>query len=326
MRLLVTGGAGYIGGFVARQLKAHGHDVTVVDDLSSGHPKAAGDATLVIADVGDRVAIGELLRAGRVEAVLHFAGLKSVAESWTEPDRYFDVNVNKTVSLLRAMADTGVSMLVYSSSCAVYGESARQPIDETAAVAPLNLYARSKWLAEESIADAARNGALSYVALRYFNAAGADPEGNAGEILAGASNLIPMVMKVALGILPHVEIYGTDYPTPDGTAVRDYVHVLDLASAHERSLEYLCGGGASVTVNVGTGRGTSVRQVVAATERISGRPLTVIESDRRAGDPAMAWTSADLAHHVLGWRSRRGIEEILSSAWRWHSRHPDGYR
>jgi UDP-glucose 4-epimerase len=324
MKLLVTGGAGYIGGFVTRMLCRRGHEVTVVDDLSRGRRVAAGDASLVSLDFGDRPAMGRLMREREVEAVLHFAGLKSVAQSWDEPGRYLDVNVARTISVLNAMADADVQMLVYSSSCAIYG-NATPPIDETSPAAPLNPYARTKWLAEQALECAAEGRLLRYVALRYFNAAGAEVDGSAGEELVGGENLVPMVMKVALGMAPHLEIYGTDYATPDGTAVRDYIHVLDLAEAHVRSLEYLYGGKPSVCLNVGTGTGTSVRQIVAETERVVGQPIAVIESSRRTGDPAVVWASVELADRTLGWRSRYRVDEIVRSAWAWHSSHPHGF-
>jgi len=324
MKLLVTGGAGYVGGFVTRMLRRQGHEVTVVDDMSSGRRQAAGDALLEQLDFGNRPAIGRLMSEREIEAVLHFAGLKSVAQSWDEPRRYLDVNVARTVSLLNAMSDASVNLFVYSSSCAIYG-NATPPIDESAPAAPLNPYATTKWLAEQALECAAEDRALRYVALRYFNAAGAEFDASAGEELTGAVNLVPMVMRAALGTLPAVEIYGADYPTPDGTAIRDYIHVLDLAEAHMRSLEYLCGGSPSVRLNVGTGTGTSVRQIVAETERVTGRSIAVVESDRRAGDPAAVWASVELADRTLGWRSRYGIDDIVRSAWAWHSSHPDGF-
>jgi UDP-glucose-4-epimerase GalE len=318
MRLLVTGGAGYIGGFATRLLDRLGHEVVVVDDLSSGRPENVGGAELVTMDVGDP-RMRALLTERRIEGVLHFAARKSVAESWTQPDLYREVNVTGTATLLDAMARAGVGVLVYSSSCSIYGDVERLPVDESASAAPMNPYAETKWLAEREIERAAREANLRFVNLRYFNAAGAELDGSRGEPLEQAENLVPMVMKAALGMLPSLAIYGTDYPTPDGTAVRDYVHVLDLAEVHARAIDYLRAGGPSVPLNVGTGSGTSVREVVRVTEEVSGRHVPVVETDRRPGDPAAIWADVRLAERTLGWRSKLGIDEILSSAWRWHS-------
>lgn len=324
MRVLVTGGAGYIGGFATRMLRRYGHEVTVVDDISSGHPAAVGDASLIVCDFGDRARMAALLRERDTQAVLHFAGLKSVEDSWDEPGRYLDVNVGRTISLLNAMDDAGVGLIVYSSSCAIYGDATTLPVHETSPISPLNPYARTKWLAELAL-ESASAGGLRYVALRYFNAAGAELDGSAGEVLSASANVVPMVMKAALGMVPEFRINGSDYATDDGSAVRDYVHVLDLAEAHVAALAYLDGGGASVSINVGTGTGTSVRQIVAATERISGQRIPVVSSPRRAGDPAAIWAAVELADRTLNWRSRYGLDEILRSAWTWHSMHPHGF-
>lgn len=319
MRLLITGGAGYIGGFVTRELVRRGHEVVVVDDLSGGHREAAGDARVIVGDFGDREMVRELLATQEIHAVLHFAGLKSVAESWEQPLRYLDVNVGKTIALLGAMDDANVELLVYSSSCAIYGAATQLPVDETQPPAPMNPYAQTKWLAEQALQLAAASSSLRYTALRYFNAAGADPEGTAGEDLERSVNLIPMVMKTALGLDQVVVIHGTDYPTADGSAVRDYVHVIDLAEAHARALDYLSTGGQSIALNIGTGRGTSVKEVVAEARRASGRPIPAVGRQRRPGDPPAMWADVDLARRTLGWESRHGIEEIVSSAWSWHA-------
>ena len=301
MSVLVSGGAGYIGGFVTRELRRRDRDVVVVDDLSTGRREAVGDAELVEMDVGDRVALRTLMVDRQVEAVIHLAALKSVAESWVHPVRYLEVNVGKTVSLLAAMGDAGVGNLIYSSSCSIYGDAAILPVDETQPAAPMNPYARSKWLAEQAIEMAMSGRGSRYAALRYFNAAGAEPDGSLGEPLEGAVNLVPMVMKAALGLEPAFVIYGTDYATSDGTAVRDYVHVKDLADAHVRALDYLLDGGGSLTLNLGTGTGTSVREIVGATERAAGQSIRVTEAPRRPGDPAALWAANDLARRTLGW-------------------------
>ena len=322
--MLVTGGAGYIGGFVTRALRRVGREVVVVDDLSAGRREAAGDAAIVQMDIRDRAGLGALMTERRIDAVLHLAALKSVGESWLEPVRYLDVNVGGTIALLGAMADAGVATLIFSSSCSIYGDAAVLPVDESQPAAPMNPYAQTKWLAEQTIGLAATRGGVRYVALRYFNAAGAEADGSEGEPLEGAVNLVPVVMKVALGMSPSVVMYGTDYPTPDGTAIRDYVHVHDLADAHVRALDYLETGGASIALNLGTGVGSSVREIVDATERASGMPIPVTAAPRRDGDPAALWAATGLAERTLGWSSSRGIDEIVATAWAWHRRTTTG--
>jgi UDP-glucose-4-epimerase GalE len=319
MRLLVTGGAGYIGGFTTRMLRAAGHEVTVVDNLTTGHPSAAGDAKLVVADFGDFETVAGLLREGRIEAVLHFAGLKSVPASLLEPERYFEVNVTQTSSLLEAMADADVGMLVYSGTCAVYGTPGRFPVDESQDPAPLNPYGETKLLAERRIEAAHRQSGIRFCTLRYFNAGGAALDGSFGEDPGQATGLVPVVIKAALGQLPHVPVYGTDYPTPDGTAVRDYIHVLDLAIAHQRALEYLVDGGQSEVLNLGTGHGTSVREVIAAAERVAGHSIPVQEEGRRAGDPPAIWADSSRANRLLSWHPTYGIDDIVETAWRWQA-------
>jgi UDP-glucose 4-epimerase len=325
MRLLVTGGAGYIGGFVTRLLVKHGHEVTVLDDLSSGHPAAAGGAELVDADVGDEPLVARTLSDRGIDAVLHFAAKKSVGQSWEDPHAYFDVNVAKTLALLRAMESAAVTRLIYSGSCGIYGDTESVPIVESHPADPQNPYAASKWLAEQAITWIARASGLRFVALRYFNAAGAEPDGSAGEDPRYADSLIPIVMRASLGIVAHVAIFGTDYPTNDGTAVRDYTHVVDLAEAHVKALDYLVDGGSSCTLNLGTGAGTSVRQIIEMTEQVAGRSVPVRAAPRRAGDPTAVWADASLAERTLGWRANLALGDIIESAWAWHSRHPQGY-
>jgi UDP-glucose-4-epimerase GalE len=325
MRVLVTGGAGYIGGFVTRLLRRAGNLVVVIDDLSTGNLSAAADADLIVADLCSEGRVREVLSDHNVDAVIHLAGLKSVAESWVEPNRYHRVNVEGTAALLRAMRDAGVRMLVYSGTCAVYGIPARLPVDEAEPAAPLNPYGETKWRAEEAIRGASSDWGLRHCVLRYFNAAGAETDGSAGESLDRATNLIPVVMKVALGYSPVVPIYGTDYETPDGTAIRDYIHVLDLAEAHVRALDYLSSGGESIALNLGSGRGTSVLELVAAARRVTGRPIQAIAAPRRDGDPPAIWADPSCAASVLGWHAEYGVEQIVETAWRWHSRNPHGH-
>jgi UDP-glucose-4-epimerase GalE len=319
MRLLVTGGAGYVGGFTTRMLLRAGHDVTVIDDLSNGTRRAADGAELIVADITDVTAVRELMARLRPEAVLHFAALKSVAESWEQPERYQQVNVEGTRNLLAAMAEVGTRMMVFSGSCAIYGTPSRLPVDESCDPAPLNPYGRTKLDAEAELAAAERSSGVRSVALRYFNAAGAELDGSIGESLVGAANLVPVVMRTALGLQEQVEIFGRNHPTPDGTAIRDYVHVLDLAEAHLAALDYLAGGGGSAVANLGTGRGASVAQVITLAEAITGRAIPTHDAAARDGDAAAVWADATRARQLLGWQARYEIDDILRSAWAWHS-------
>lgn len=326
MKLLVTGGAGYIGGFASRLLDRAGHDVTVIDDLSGGNRATTAGGSLIEGDFGDEALMREVLVAHDIQAVLHFAGLKSVAESWKRPHAYHRVNVAGTGALVRAMRDAGVTSLVYSGTCAVYGTPTRLPVDEEHPTNPLNPYGESKLLAEKEIRNASYEWGLRHCILRYFNAAGAAKDGSAGESLHAATNLVPQVMKVALGQSNSVPIYGTDYDTPDGSAVRDYIHVEDLAEAHVRALEHLARHGESITLNLGAGKGTSVLELVAAAERVAGRHIPVTYAGRRDGDAPAIWADPSRAASVLGWRTRLGLEDIVETAWRWHSRQQHGAR
>jgi UDP-glucose 4-epimerase len=325
MRVLVTGGAGYIGSHLARRLNARGDEVTVYDDLSTGSRAAVPGSELVVGSVVDRASLASAIRDSRPDAIVHLAALKSVEESLREPERYFEVNVSGTLALLGAAADAGAPPLIYSSSCAVYGTPERIPVDESAATRPENPYGESKLLSERVLPWFERRHGMRFAALRYFNAAGADSSGDFGEDWRDAANLIPRAIKAALGFAPPVHVFGTDYPTPDGTAIRDYIHIDDLADAHVAAIDRLVAGGASLTVNVGTGRGASVREVLEAIKTVSGEPVPSILAARREGDPAMVWADASAAERLLGWRARHGLDETVASAWTWHSRHPDGY-
>ncbi len=325
MRVLVTGGAGYIGSRTAAALRAAGHEVTVLDDLSTGHAAAVGPLPLVVGDVRDGELVERTLRDAAIDAVIHFAALKSVEESVGDPGAYFDANVGGTLAVLRAMAAADVRRFVFSSSCAVYGMPDRLPVDERTTIAPINPYGESKALAERLLPWFEAAHGVRSAALRYFNAAGAAEDGSAGEDWAAAPNLVPVVLKAAAGRIPELRVYGRDFDTPDGSAIRDYIHVLDLADAHVRALDVLADGGRSITVNVGTGSGASVLEVVEAARRITGRPIPVADAPRRAGDPPAVWADTSLASRVLGWTARRTLDDILASAWRWHVAHPDGY-
>ncbi|MGH2427410.1 MAG: UDP-glucose 4-epimerase GalE [Candidatus Limnocylindria bacterium] len=325
MRVLVTGGAGYIGSHTVRCLESRGDAVIVLDSLEHGHPASIGETPLVVADMGDRERLDRLFQSERIDAVVHFAGNKAVDESLREPVRYFENNVSKTLVLLDAMLRADVRMLVFSSSCAVYGTPDRQPVDEESELRPENPYGESKLLIERMLhwLDACRG--LRHVSLRYFNAAGAALDGSIGENWANAANLVPVVMKAAMGVAPSVQVFGSDYPTADGSAIRDYIHVVDLADAHALALDHLAADGTSTTLNLGTGRGASVREVIAMTERVSGRRIVVQDAERRPGDPAAIWADNGRARSELGWSPRFGLEEIIESAWRWHSTHPNGF-
>lgn len=325
MRVLVTGGAGYIGSHTVALLRGRGDEVIVLDTLEHGHLAAVGNAPVVVGDVGDRELVRELLRDRRIEAVVHFAARKSVTESLADPGDYFATNTVGSLGLLRAMADAGVGRLVFSSTCAVYGTPNDLPVTEASALRPENPYGESKLLVERMLPWFERVHGLRSVTLRYFNAAGAADDGANGEDWRHAENLVPVVMRTALGLRPAVDVYGSDYPTPDGTAIRDYIHVLDLADIHARALDHVADGGPSATVNVGTGAGASVLQVIEATRAASGRAIETRLAPRRPGDPAAIWADNRLAGELFGWSPRFGLADIVASAWRWHSTHPDGH-
>lgn len=325
MRILVTGGGGYIGSHTARHLHARGDAVVVLDSLVTGHRAAVGDLPLIVGDIRDAGLVESSLRQHGIEAVIHFAALKSVEASICDPFGYFDVNVGGTMTLARAAIAAGVRHVVFSSSCAVYGQPDRLPVDEQGALAPENPYGETKLAAERLLRSLDAAKGLRTVALRYFNAAGAADDGSTGEDWLGATNLIPSVLRVAAGQDATVRVFGTDFPTQDGTAIRDYVHVLDLAEAHARALDHLARGGSSIALNIGTGRGSSVREVIAAAEAVVGRPIPVSEEARRQGDPPAVWADSRLASDLLGWTAQRDLLAILRSAWAWHQRHPRGY-
>jgi UDP-glucose 4-epimerase len=325
MSVLVTGGAGYVGAQTVRALRARGHDVVVLDDLSRGHAGAVLDAPLVVGRVQDGALVADLVRRYRVTALVHFAALKSVGESMARPERYFEENVGGTSALLRAAVDAGAAHVVFSSSAAVYGTPERVPIAEDHPLRPESAYGETKVLVERMLPWLEVAHGVTSVSLRYFNAAGAAADGRIGEDFAVTTNLVPLVMKAVLGRSGPLSVFGTDYPTRDGTCVRDYVHVEDLAEAHALAVEHLAGGGASDALNLGTGVGATVLEVLRATERASGRPVPAVLVDRRPGDPAELVADNERAARVLGWKPARGLDEIVGSAWAWHSAHPDGY-
>ncbi|MDB5390007.1 MAG: galE 3 [Planctomycetaceae bacterium] len=325
MRLLITGGAGYIGSHATRLFLAEGHDVWVFDNLSRGHLAAVPDSRLIVGDLADRVSLESVLRKRKIEAVVHFAALTYVGESVQNPGRYYENNVAGTANLLEAIRNCSVNRLVFSSTAAVYGNPERVPIQESDSKQPINPYGRTKYFIEQMLADYASAYGIGYAALRYFNAAGASPEGDIGEDHEPETHLIPLVLQVALGQRPLIDVFGTDYPTPDGTCVRDYIHVNDLARAHLRALECIRPGEGRA-FNLGTGRGYSVKEVVAACHEVTGRGIAVKEVPARAGDPAELIASPQLALQQLEWRPRyTDLRETIETAWKWHRQHPNGY-
>jgi UDP-glucose 4-epimerase len=325
MTVLVTGGAGYIGSHTVRALRVRGREVVVLDNLSNGREEAVLGAPLVVGDIDDGLLIEKIVAEYDVDSCLHFAALKAVGESMEQPARYFDNNVSGTITLLEGLQRSGVGRVVFSSSAAVYGSTDRHPIDEATPLHPESVYGETKALVERVLHWFDVTLGVRSVSLRYFNAAGASTDGRIGEDFAITQNLVPVLMKAVLGKRPPLEVFGTDYPTPDGTAIRDYIHVEDLAEAHVLALEYLEAGGATTALNLGTGRGASVREVLDAARRITGRDIPVTESPRRPGDPVTLVADNRRAREVLGWEPQRGLDDIVASAWQWHAAHPDGF-
>lgn len=320
--VLVTGGAGYIGSHTVYALLDRGDRVVVLDNLSTGVKAQVGkDAIFVQGDVADAGLVKKIVAEHGVDAVIHFAGSIVVPESVRDPLAYYDNNVVKTRSLMQAVVEAGVKQFIFSSTATVYASDAPQPLAEAAAKSPISPYARSKLMAEWMLEDAGHAYGLRHMVLRYFNVAGADPKGRTGQSSPNATHLIKRAAMVALGRLPQLDIFGTDYPTPDGTGVRDYIHVTDLAAAHLLALDALRGGAASVTYNCGYGRGMSVREVVRGVEKVTGKPLPVRISDRRAGDPPTLISDPSRIQAALGWKpAHDGIEEIIASAIAWEQR------
>jgi UDP-glucose 4-epimerase len=323
-RILVTGGAGYIGSIVTAQLVAQGYEVIVCDNLSHGSKKAvSAGAKLVVADTSDRAALDRIFLEQSIDAVMHFAAFIEAGESMQVPEKYFRNNTVNSLTLLEAMLAHKVNRLVFSSTAAVYGTPNRTPIEETDPLRPTNAYGESKLLVEQMLSWFHRVHGLRYSCLRYFNAAGA--AGNLGEDHVPESHLIPLALQVALGKREYISIFGTDYPTPDGTCVRDYIHVSDLASAHILVLDALRQR-ERLIYNLGTGQGFSVREVVETVRRVTGHPIRAREVDRRPGDPAVLVAASEGIKRDLGWQPQfPTLESIVRSAWEWRRAHPDGY-
>jgi len=325
MAILVVGGAGYIGSHTVRELEKAGQEVWVFDDLSLGHAQSVRSDRLIRGELLNRSALDEALRGRSIDAVMHFAAFTSVPESVADPARYYRNNVVGTLNLLDAMRDAGVRRIVFSSTAAVYGVPDVVPIAEDAPTRPINPYGVTKLTIERALADYAHAYGFGYTVLRYFNACGASSDATIGEDHTPETHLIPIILQVALGQRESVSVFGTDYPTPDGTCIRDYIHVEDLADAHIRALERIVPGQGKI-YNVGTGVGASVRGVLDAALKVTGRLIPAIEHPRRPGDPPALVASSMAIQRELDWSPRYNtIEEIVASAWKWHSTHPHGY-
>ncbi len=327
MNVLVVGGAGYIGSHCVRQLVAAGHRPVVLDNLVFGHRSAVcAEIPFYDADLGNQEIVGQILRDESIELVMHFAAFAYVGESVTEPRKYYNNNFVATLRLLETMLDNGVKKFVFSSTCATYGEPQSLPIVETLAQAPINPYGQTKLDVENCLKSFAHAYGLSFAAFRYFNAAGAAEDGTIGEDHQPETHLIPLVFDAATGRRDHIKIFGTDYDTPDGTCLRDYVHVDDLSRAHIAAFEKLETPGASHFYNLGTGRPNSVREIIDAVEAVTGLKVPVIEDDRRAGDPPALYADSSKAQNELGWEIKfTEVKEIIETAWRWYQAKPDGF-
>jgi UDP-glucose 4-epimerase len=322
--ILVTGGAGYIGSHCVLALQRAGYGVVVLDNLVHGHREFVEDilqVELVVGDIGDRATLDKLFATYNFAAVMHFAAYIAVGESVSNPAKYYHNNVSGTLTLLEAMVAANVKKIVFCSTCSIYGTPKQVPMTEDHPQAPINPYASSKWMVERMLADFDRAYDVRSIIFRFFNASGANPEGLLGEDHNPETHLIPLVLLTALGKRSSISIWGTDYPTPDGTCLRDYIHVSDLANAHILAIEYLLQGGNSEVFNLGNGSGFSVRQVIETARQVTGRDIKVIECDRRLGDPSILVGSSDKAQKILGWYPQYpDISKIISDAWQWHQR------
>ena len=324
--ILVAGGAGYIGSHMAALLVKRGYDVIVADNLRTGHWQSVkGARKLYVGDLRDGSFLHQVFTENKIDGVINFAAFSLVGESVTNPLKYYGNNVEGAVSLLTAMQAHGVDKIVFSSTAATYGEPEKQPIEEGDRTEPTNPYGATKLAIENMLKWCDGAYGIRYVALRYFNAAGSDTEAGIGEDHNPESHLIPLVMKTALGQRDHIGIFGEDYPTADGTCVRDYIHVKDLAEAHLLALEYLERGGSSDVFNLGNGTGYSVREIIDTARRVTGKEIKTVAEPRRGGDPSVLIASNKKAAQVLGWKPVLGLEQIISDAWAWHSGHPNGY-
>ena len=325
MRVLVTGGAGYIGSHTVALLRARSDFVVVLDSLEVGHRESIGDTPLVVGRTQDQALVKQVIGDHRLDAVIHFAAYKAAGESMRNPGKYFDNNVYGSLSLIEAAQQAGVRRFVFSSTAAVYGTPQSLPVNEDAPLAPENPYGESKLLVERMLRWFDTCHGLRSVALRYFNAAGAALDASNGEDPRCVQNLIPLVMNAATGRAAKVLVFGTDYSTPDGTGIRDYIHVLDLAEAHARALDFLGQHNRSDVFNLGTGKGASVFEVLRESRRASGVDIAAENTARRPGDPSAVWADNRKARAALGWQPRYGLREIVETAWAWHKSHPNGF-
>lgn len=326
MAVLVAGGAGYIGSHNVRALLARGREVVVVDNLLTGHRASLPvEARLHVADIRDKAALGAIFASEKIESVVHFAASSLVGDSMRQPLPYFDNNVSGLITLLEVMLAHNVKNIVFSSSAAVYGEPKTVPISEDAPLMPANPYGETKLCMERIMRWAREAHGMNFVSLRYFNVAGAWPGGIIGEDHRPESHLVPLILQVPLGARPEITVFGTDYPTRDGSCVRDYLDVMDLTEAHLLALEHLENGGDSIICNLGNGQGFTVLEMIAAAREVTGHPIPARVAQRRAGDPANLVASADLAREKLGWLPKKDIDQIIASAWEWHKNHPHGF-
>lgn len=326
MKVLVTGGAGYIGSHTVRELKSRGYEVVVLDMLERGAIQAVLDVPLIQADITDSGQLDHIFQQLKPDAVIHFAAYKAPGESMTEPTRYFRNNVYGTLQLLDTMVRHSTRYIIFSSSCSVFGTPKDMPVAEDTPFGPESVYGESKLMGEKLLKWFDVTHGLKSVALRYFNASGASLDNVIGEDWDVTYNLIPLVMKAILGVTPSIKVFGNDYPTRDGTAIRDYIHVVDLAIAHVRALEYLVDGHSSSAFNLGTGIGNTVQEVIDAARRVSGRDFRVEYAARRPGDPVAIWADTRKAEQELKWKAQYDLETIVRTAWTWHSTHPNGFK
>lgn len=325
MKILVIGGAGYVGSHTVRLLTRNGYDVWVYDNLCKGHREAVPAGRLIEGELSDRAKLTKVFAEHQIDAVMHFAAFALVGESVTSPAIYYQNNVTATLDLLESMRSAGVWRIVFSSTTATYGQPEKMPITESTLQLPINPYGFTKLVIEHALTDYAHAYGFGFAALRYFNASGASPDGDIGEDHTPESHLIPLILQTALGQREYIGMFGDDYPTPDGSCIRDYIHVDDLADAHLKALS-LIEPGSNLQLNLGTGRGQSVKEVIEACRRVTGHPIPVKVEPRRPGDPAELVADSSLAQKVLGWTPKyMDIQSNIETAWRWHRSHPRGY-